>query len=494
MGKLDKAKKGAKAVDNSKTAPKTPGKAPETPQVKSTDKPKVEEPEVLTEAQVKTMAATDPSKLKQKMGTLSPDMKMLAFSLLEKTVINPADPALAFPLEVRKSTNLLVAVGVTTTLMDHCANGDDTFAMLMQKTEYQALIDCAKGAGYDIKLPDIKALPVIDGQVQVSAKSIEISKETKEELKKEKEIREGAVPELDPEKITSEEDLKKALEYKFLQRSYKLVDTLTDGIDFMRKFRLHEASMAENAADATKKFEAYNSGDWLDDLFSHIKPSIFFNGIGKGMASVTAIEKSPIHAFTIFRDAVKDKKTGEPVLDDKELAYCTKSIIKWCCNTNIESNKKAIENLDAKKNAKEIEGCEKQIQYYTDILGYITNPSSTEIDDLLKNIGSKFDDGGQLSNECQKANKTFNFICKTYYGKELSTIDYTNLANNVQQYGYHIINLFRSPGEQLVDVGLAKVYQLEERSEEQKAEFVKELKKTWAEKKKSEKETEQKNA
>ena len=493
MGKLDK-KAAKQQTKKPEKAPKTPGKAPETPQVKSTTESKVEDPEVLTEAQIRSMAVTSPNKLQQKMGTLSPDMKMLAFSLLEKTVINPADPALAFPLEVRKSTNLLVAIGVTTTLMDHCANGDDTFALLMQKAEYKALIDCAKGAGYDIKLPDIKALPVIDGQVQVSAKSIEISKETKDALKKEQEIREGAAPELDPEKIVSEEDLKKALEYKFLQKSYKLADTLTDGVDFIRKFRLHEASLAENAAEATKKFEAYNSGDWLDDLFSHIKPSIFFNGIGKGMASVTAIEKNPIHAFTIFRDAVKDRNTGEPVLDDKELAYCVKSIIKWCCNINIESNKKAIENLDAKKNAKEIEACDKQIQYYTDILGYITNPTSAEVDDMLKNIGSKFDDGGQLSNECQKANKTFNFICKSYYGKELSTIDYTNLANNIQQYGYHIINLFRSPGEQLVDVGLAKVYQLEERSEEEKAEFTKELKKAWAEKKKGEKETEQKNA
>jgi hypothetical protein len=262
----------------------------------------------------------------------------------------------------------------------------------------------------------------------------------------------------------------------------------------MKRFRLHEASLAENADDAKKKFESYNSGDWLDDLFSYIKPSIFFSGIGKGMATVTAIEKNPVHAFVIFRDAVRDKNTGEPVLNDQELAYCVRSIVTWCCNTNIESNKKAIENLDAKKNAAEIEACKKQIEYYTNILDYISSPSYDEIDNLLKNIGSKFDESGTLTPECQNANKTFNLICKTYYGKPLSTTDYNNLASNIQQYGGHIINLFRSPGTESPEYSLNKIADLKERSEEEKAELIKELKKAYAERKKEQKASETKNA
>lgn len=491
MGKLDKkaAKQASKQTpkeENKKEnkTPKTPGKAPETPQVKPTKKPEVEEPEVLTEERVKVMAATNPDRLRQKMHTLSPDATIQALSLLDKSVVNTPDPALAFPLEVRKKANLIVAIGTITTLMDHCAAGDDSFALAMQKTEYAGLIECAKAAGYDIKLPDIKALPVIeDGRVQIAAKEVKISKTQMEQAKKEAEIRKQ-VPELDPEKITSEEDLKKALEYKFLQKSYKLVDTLTDGIDFMKRFRLHEASLAENADDAKKKFEARNSGDWLDDLFSYIKPGIFFAGIGKGMASVTAVEKNVIHAFTIFRDAVRDKNTGEPVLDDQELAYCVKSIVKWVCNTCIESNNKAIEGLDSKKNAKDIEACNKQIEYYTSILGYINAPDTEEIDTLLERIGSKFNEGGVLTQECQDANKLFNIITKSYYGKELSTADYTNLANNIQQYGYHIINLFRNADERRKDVGIMNISELEERSEEEKAALIAEAKKAWAEKKK----------
>ena len=476
-----------------KGAPKAPAAAPKTAAKKQEE---VIENAQLNEEQVRTLAGTNPDKLRQKMSTLSADMKILAFSLLEKTVVNPADPALAFPLEVRKKTNMLVALGTVTTLMDHCANGDDTFALLMQKTDYAALIDCAKAAGYDIELPDIKALPATeDGNVTVKAKDVKIGAETKKQLKKEDEIRKGEKPELDPTKIVSEEDLTKALEYMFLTHSKRLPELMMQGIDFMKQFRLAEAERADNTEEAKARFETYNSGDWLDDLFTYVKPTIFFGGIGRGMASVVAVEKNPIHAFVILRDAIKDKQSGQPVLDDTEIAYCVKSIVKWCCNVNIESNKKSIENMDAKKNKTEIEKCEAQIQNYTNILDYITSPSFDEIDTLLENIGVDFTkDGGQLTQECQDANKTFNVICRSYYGKELSTNDYKNLGENIKQYGYHIINLFRSAGEQLTDCGLSYVSELEERSEEEKKALAEETKKAWAERKAKAKEEETKNA
>jgi hypothetical protein len=205
------------------------------------------------------------------------------------------------------------------------------------------------------------------------------------------------------------------------------------------------------------------------------------------MATVTSGEKSPIHAFTILRDAIKDKDSGEPVLEDQETAYCASSIMKWYCNTNIESNKKAIENLDPKKNKTEIEKCEAQIQHYNDILTYITSPSAQEVDELLDNIGTTFNEGGTLTQECQKANATFNRICKSYYGKQLSDADYKNLGRNIQEYGYHIINLFRSPGEQIMDRGLSNIGDLVERSAEERDAMIKESKKRWAERKTAEK-------
>jgi hypothetical protein len=266
----------------------------------------------------------------------------------------------------------------------------------------------------------------------------------------------------------------------FAQRSNKLVDTLVNGIDFMKKFRLHEASLAENADEAKAKFENYNSGNWLDDLFSYVKPSVFFAGIGRGMASVIAAEKDPIHAFCIFRDAIKDKKSNEPVIDDQEIAYCVKSIVKWVCNTNIESNKKAIAALDKKKNAKEIANCEASVKYYNEIIEYLTNPTTANVDVMIENMGSKFDDGGVLTQECQDANRLFNVVCKTYYGKHLSTTDYKNVAINVQNYGGKIVNLFCDAGSKVVKYSDAVISDLEENSEEEKAAAVKEAMKARA--------------
>lgn len=469
-------------------APKAPqGSAAPKHEEKKPEK-KVEEAQVMTEEQVRVMAGTDPDKLRQNIKTLSPDMKILAFSLLEKTVINPADPALAFPLEVRKTTNMLVAIGTVTTLMDHCANGDDSFALAMRQTDYAALIECAKGAGYDLKLPEIKALPVTDdGKVVVEAKKVKVGEAEKKKLQEEKKIREGEKPELDPEKITSEEDLKKALTYMFItQGGRRLTGTLTDGIEFMKKFRLHEASLAENADAAKAKFESYNSGDWLDDLFSYVQPSVFFTGIGRGMANVTVVEKNPIHAFVIFRDAVKDKETGNPVLSDQELAYCVKSIMKWYCNVAIASNKKSIEEFDAKKNAKDIEACKHRIADLEKAFEYFTNPSFDDVISLLENIGSKFtEDGSSLTPECQKANSIFNMVCKTYYGKQLSTADYKNLDTNIQQYAGCIINMFREAGSDDKNYAISNITELEERTAEEKEAIIKEAKKEWADRKKA---------
>lgn len=463
-------------------APKKPGAAPKTVKVEQLE-------DIPAEDAVKTHVATDGEGFLKKTRTLSPDAQVMALNLVHKTMVEPRDPALEMPLEVKKNANRIVAIGSLCALAEHSANGDDEFALIMQRTGYSNLLEAASALGY--KMPKIEALPVIgDDKVQLAASAVGIPEETKKEIKEEMEIRKGEKPELDPTKITSEEDLRKALRYKFVDKKYKLVDTLLDGIDFMKKFRLHEAEMADNTEDAKKKFEARNSGDWLDDLFTYVKPTVFFAGIGRGMAEVTAVEKNPLHAFVIFRNAIMNKETGKPMLEDQEIAYCVKSVVKWHCENNIESNNKAIAGLDAKKNAKEIELCKKQIARYNEIEDFITNPTVDEVEHLLENIGNHFDEGGTLTQECQTANKTFNSICESYYGKKLANDDYQNLGENIKQYAYHIVNLFRVPGERIPDVGLMNISELVEKTAEEKEAAAKQAKKEWAEKKKNE----QKNA
>ena len=468
-------KTGNKNNQQNKTAPKTPGQAPAArPAAAASAAPAGNQREnvtVLTEEKLKTLAATDAAALAKKSGTLSPDKRIEAFSLLERTVINPPDPTLAFPQEIRKQTNMLVAIGTVVTLMDHCANGDDSFALTMQKVEYAPLISIAKEAGYEIKFPEIKALPVNEeGKVTLAAKDVKISKEEKKRLQEEKKIREGKAPELDPEKITSEEDLNAALNYMFVQkRSVGVTGVLMEGVEFMKKFRMHEASLAENADKAKAKFESYNTGDWLDDLFSHVRPSVFFGGIGRGMAEVVGREKNPIHAFTILRAAIKNKETGELPLGDQEIAYCVKSIITWYCKTNIEALEETNESLDPKANKKDIVANNNRINDLNNIIDIITNPATDCVDTLLENAGHHtFENSDQLTDECQRANSIVNGICESYYGKRLNSDDYKNLLENVQQYAGYVINLFRAPGETSKVYSLNNIVALEEYTKEEK--------------------------
>ena len=487
--------KKAKAQDEQKKEVKTP-KAPKQAPKPENKTGEVKTPETEAAEVVTIPQAADPKNLtSRKHSGLSPDGQVQLLDLAHRVFVEEKDPDLQFPQTVRVEVNKIVAIGIMCTFADHAANGDNTFAMVLQSQAYPTLSSAAEAIG--IKFPDIKALPAgkEQGTVILQSNKVEISEETKKKLQEEKKIRESEKPELDPEKITSEEDVTKALQYMFLSSGGKRLPALmTEAIDFMKKFRMHEASLAENADEAKAKFENYNSGDWLDDVFSYFRPPVFFTGIGRGMATVTADKKNPIHAFIILRDAIKDKETGKPVLEDQETAYCAKSIMKWFCNTNIDSNQKAIDNLDPKKNKAEIEKCEAQIQYYNDILTYITSPSPEEVDTLLENVGTSFDEGGILTTECQEANATFNRICKSYYGKQLSDADYKNLGQNIQQYGYHIINLFRSAGEKIMDCGLSNIGELEERSAEEREAMIKEAKKRWAERKAAEKKEEEKNA
>lgn len=492
MAKKDNKKAAQQTKQETKTL-KTPGKAPATPKVEN-PAPKKEETKV-EEAVTIPMASNPNNLVNRKHSGLSPDGQVRLLDLAHRVFVEETDPDLQFPQTVRKNVNNLVAIGIMCSFADHAANGDNSFALVLQSQAYPALTAAAEAIG--IKLPDIKALPAgtEEGTVMIPAKDVKVPKDVKEKLKEEKKIREGEKPELDPEKITSEEDLKKALEYKFVSSKGKSLPViLTDAIDFMKKFRLHEASLAENATEAKARFESYNSGDWLDDIFSYFRPPVFFNGIGRGMASVTEVEKSPVHAFIIFRDAIRNKETGEPVLDDQEIAYCVKCIIKWFCNTNIKSNEKSIEELDKDKNKDVIAKCEEAITKYKKILDYITNPSAEEADSLPDNIGASFtSDGSTLTGECQKANSLMNKVCKSYYGKQLSDADYANLVSNVQQHVGCIINLFRDSGSQLVNYKLANITELEERSEEEKEAFRKEAKKAWAERKQKEQTAKEKN-
>lgn len=379
-----------------------------------------------------------------------------------------------YSLEVRESMNTIIAAGVVAALADEAIYGNTTFGITLSNKLYPQLIAAANDMG--IKLPNIKALPQKEGNVQINANAISISKETRETLKKEKEIEEEK-PELNPEKINSEDELIKALSYILItgpKTGKSIKDTLVNAVDFMRIYRMKFADKAENSAEAKLKYDNRTMEDWLNDIFSFVKPTFLMHGIGRGLVSTIGLEKSPITAFCIFRNALTNKETNAVEWDDQSIADAIKSIVKFICKETIANENKGIENLDKKTPDYDniVKKYQSSIDHYNNIVKDMINTDVSIIENLPKEYESK--------NETFV--KIFGRIKNIFYPQETGTM-YKNIVSNIQQYAGYIINLFRDEGTKIMDYGIENVHTLEQYTEEE----LKEMRKAEVEKKKEEK-------
>lgn len=447
----------AKKTKEVKKAPKTPKAAPA---VDTKPQPKAAPQAAAEEDTVTVSKAAEKKNLLNRAGSgLSMDGQVRLLDLAQRHFIDQHDPDLQYPQPTRIAMNRAIGAGILATLAEHAERGENQYAAILQTTAYPALEQAATDMG--IKLPKMSSLPAPEGQpdaIVLTTDKIKVSKDTKEQIKHEIAVKDGEAPELDPTKITSEEDVTKALEYIFTATKGKaLSQTVYDALDFIKKFRLHEA---EGKEETIKAYELYNAGDWLDDIFSHFKPTVFFKGIGFGMESVAITEQNPIHAFLILRDALKVKETGKPALSDDNIAFLARSIVKWVSNALIESNEKAIENLDPKKNGNEIATCQAAINYHKKALPIFTDPS-TELADTY------------LDKDEEVTAKMTKHIVNSYYGAGTDVSKYANIKENVKQHIGIILNYFCDPAAIDERYSSANLTDLVEYTEEELAEIKK---------------------
>jgi len=469
------AKQNKKPVAKKKGAPKAPAAAPQVKQ------PEQKKPETKKEEEKVTTVqdvATNPRVLMdRKRSGLSLDGQVRLLDLTRRVFVEETDPELQFPQPVRVKMNKIVAIGIVASLAEHSLDGTNEFAAILNRNGYPMLEAAAAEMG--IRLPKLAVLPAPEGkedEVELRPNDLKISKETKDELKKEKAIREGETPELDPKKVDSDEEVTKALEYMFAKsRGKSLSENIHEAVGFMKDFRYNQASKAENAEEAKARYDTYTAGDWMDDMFGFFKPTVFYTGIGRGMCTVAFNEGNPVHAFLILRDALKNRETGKPEDSDTEVAYLVRSITKWVAKAMIESNEKAIEALDPKQNAKEIEHCKVAINNYNNAINCFVNPSFDLADNYLE------DD----SDETAKITKS---IIRSYYPLDTKPAEYKNFKENIQQRLGCIINLFRDPNSQSIAYKESNITELVKYTEEELAE----LKKAEAKAKAAAKESESK--
>ena len=303
-----------------------------------------------------------------------------------------------------------------------------------------------------------KALPAPDkdGNVTITKEAIKVSKETKEEIKKEAKATEN-IPELDPKKITSEEDLKKALRYIMITdpKKGKIHQMLTHTVDFIRAYRMEEAHNAENTVEAMENLDNRTTGEWLHDAFSLVTPTLLMRGIGGGMANTVGLSKSPIVAFFILRRYFDLEDTN--TWNDQDVASAVKEIVRLVTTSRIEENRKDLALAKGeKKDDNVIKKYEEAIAHHEEILKNIVSPDKSVVENLLAN----------KENGDTEANRIYRKIREYYFPKATGTL-YKNLDYNIVQYAGIITNLFRDSMDKIEGYELSNILELTPMSKEE---------------------------
>lgn len=417
----------------------------------------------------------------QTRSSLDANHRVDLLGLAHKVFKEDPDAGRKYSLDFLDAMDSVIAAGIVSALADEAAFGEGSFSVVLQHKLYPQLVLAAKEMGVTLPTPK-NLLPAEDGTVTVNKEQIKLSKEVKEELKNEKAI-ENEQPELDPKKVAEmdEEALRKALTYIMITgpKATNVKNTLVKIVDFMREYRMTLADKAENAAEAKLKYDDYTTGQWLDDAFSFIKPTFLISGIGRGMTTNVAYEKTPISAFCILRKNMTDKD-GNVEWDDQSIADAAKSMIIFVAKDNIEKEKKGLDALDKKaKDYKDVAAkYEASIRRYEDCIETVKNPSFSVIDHIIEG----------LERDDETLKKMYYRVRDAYYkGKSRDMIK--NLDTNVIQHAGIILNMFREPGTQNIDYNVANLSELVQYTEEE----LKEKAKAELEAKNAEKKAEAKN-
>ena len=373
--------------------------------------------------------------------------------------------------EFLTNINMIIDAGIAAELADEAMYGDGTFARVMQSSMLPQFRAVAAQIG--ITLPDTKALEALTpkeelekGNVVIATDKKNISKEAQEKIKKEHELKQEA-PELDPKKVfaAGEDALVKALQYKLISKK-GMGEVLVSIVDFMREYRMEEAHHAENTADAMQKFDNRTVGEWLNDAFSIVEPTLLFNGIGRGLCTTTSVFKSPVQAFIVLKKAIASAN-GTDVWDDASIASAVTAIVCWIANNNIKKMEKEIESLD--KKAKDydsvVEKYNASIDHYKMIMSTIENPSYDIVENMVEDDPEKITDNSKKLRE---------YIQKFLYA-DVKPGTYKNMITNLQQYAGYVTGLFRTPGTADANYSLSNITELElvEETIEEKKEEVK---------------------
>lgn len=281
-----------------------------------------------------------------------------------------------------------------------------------------------------ITLAPAKALPGKDGQLQIDFNKSEVPEELNTPKKSEK------VPELDPNKITNDEDLKTALEY-LISKDKNVAESIVNTVEWYRVF----CGLKEDNADKKLALDERSVTDWINEIFSLIQPVGLLRGLGRAVYLYTSQTGSPCMAHAIMHTHMS--KAG---WTEEQVAEALRALI----GENFRYKLKDDPELKPEQ--------DKAISAITGLLG------NDYIDKLFADYGLKTDGveeskKAELEAARETARKVLGSIRTNYFDKQKEAPTLDKMRMVVGQ----IINLYRDPADRLAEYCQGEIVAPEEK-------------------------------
>lgn len=276
-----------------------------------------------------------------------------------------------------------------------------------------------------IKLAPAKALPgpSNDGQQVINFAESEFPEEMKPMTRAETGIapanQHEYVPELDPIKITTDEQLKEALTYQITKSSEKrnVAESIFNTVNWFSNYCMVKET------DEAKKAELSKTSitEWLDKVFTYISPTVIVRGLGSSLYAYCSQTGSPVMAHSILYRYLNPKGWNED-----QIAEVLKVLVKQ--NFQLKKNDKP--DLDANSDKA--------------ILALLASKDADYVDSILANQGSGEENkvnrmlySNVRSAYWSKAEKVTNDMIRMKIGQILNT--YRDPLDRIEEFARDVI-------------------------------------------------------
>lgn len=392
---------------------------------------------------------------------------MLAYTMQRKYFDNP-DAKNHYTATFLTNMSAIQDGIIIGTIIQEVVTTNTPISLLIKKASYPQLRNLVEG--YGIKLPELNELALPskeelemmkkfgitesnDGQLKIPFTPEDVDDNTKKIIKKEQEAVKKEV-EMDPKKITSDEQASDALCKIYADRNIKggIHKILLNAIHFVREYRFAQAERA-NDANMKAALESRTINDWLTDAITIKEPLLILKNVASTLCNAINKVGNPISAFLSFKSAIT--KNGVCPLKDEEIAMMTKSLVNWYVSFMSAEYRSQL-NGGKKMTDKSRQALNDQLEYLKNVKEHLTE-FDTEFVEKIMNVPS----GESSANE----KMFYYFTRQLYYGKEISgekspEEKYTNMAYNVMQRIAEIANLFLFESLKLEGMGEENILEL----------------------------------